>query len=218
MKYLTILIIGSLLLVSCLDDCPNIVSRDLTQTDLDWFAREPNDTTFFKDAESGEIYYLACESCETGEMRHFVDENHCKNEGYYRIRKYIYSEYNSNLPHYLNDMAKININFETAGISNSGVEFLFTGSRASTYTYFLNFYFKQETETIEETDFYDTPDIIHKDSVLINGKMYDNVFILVFYPGLSAYTEAFFDTLYYNPDGFLKFISSQYGYRLERME
>ena len=218
MKYLLVFFTASVLITSCLEECPNEVSRDLTQTDLDWFACEPHDTTFYKDAESGEIYYLVCESCETGEVRHFVDDHYCENEGYYRIRKYIDSEYNTNLPHYLNDLTKINMHFETLGQDYSVVDIWFEGLRESTFSYILGFLFKPGGESLEEVGDRRISEIIHKERIVIDGKDYFNVYILVAFTWNDEHSNAYYDTLYYNRVGFLKFISSQYGYRLERME
>ena len=50
------------------------------------------------------------------------------------------------------------------------------------------------------------------DYQLIKGKMYQNVYKFV-----CTGVQSFYDTLYYNREGFLKFVSADNGYVLERL-
>ena len=204
----------------CTRKCPDSIGRDITDVEIAWFAHEPGDTMYYKDILSNEIFYLVCTSNVVGSQSAFIDVGDCSGGGYTIEEKTIDVDFESNIPHYQNDYTNINILLRTLSNSPTSLfRFFFQGTISSSDLYIYSLRFDTSLELISSR-----PDslfesvVMYKDSIAINDKNYSDVFIIAYSKDEEENKRAFFDTLYYNKDGFLKFISSQYGYRLERME
>ena len=203
----------------CTRKCPDSIGRDITDVEIAWFAHESGDTIYFKDILSNEVFYLVCTSNVLGSVGTFVDVGDCENGGYYIEEKIIDVDFVSNIPHPQNESTKINILLRALNSSNSRLSFYFEGNNSSSDSYIYSLRFDTDSELISSTTDPVLESVVtYKESLAINDKSYTNVFIIAYRKDEEENKRAFFDTLYYNPDGFLKFISSQYGYRLERME
>lgn len=213
------------LLNSCVKNCPDEVSHSFTQTDLEFFSFEPNDTIHYKDKNSGELYYLTCVYKKiTSRDSSFVSDDYCEHGGYWNIHDRMNFTLLSNLPHFNNKNAQINIDISAFENFESWVLFEFItrnlqddDSGANVYRYYFSFDNK-EVRIIKHPFWSINSEIWHYDSLVINGIVYSNVFSMNYDSINSGDSyKAVFDTIYYNENGFLKFISSQYGYKLERI-
>jgi hypothetical protein len=219
MKHLTFSFSLILILSACIyDECPDEVAHDFTQTELDWFSFEPGDTVFYKDAENGEIHYMTGTSQEFTTERTFNGEHNCINEGYYDISYVMNNKLTTDFPHYTNDFTKIDMHVVTLGLNTSMIDISLNSIRDIPNSYTYHLFMENNTELVRaSSDPNIASEIEFYSSLSINGKSYSNVFVI----GFRADDElnfAFYDTLYFSKDGFLKFISSQYGNRLEIME
>jgi hypothetical protein len=219
MKHLTISLSFILLVSACIyDECPDDVAHDFTQTELDWFSFESGDTVFYKDAQSGEIHYLTATSQEFTTESTFNEDHNCLNGGYYDISDVMNNEITSDFPHYTNDFTKIDMHVVTLGLTTSVLNIRFNGYTLNPDSYNYDLLFDNNLKVIRATSGGTIISEIEQiDSIRINGNNYLNAFIICFSKD-DELNFACYDTIYYNQDGFLKFISSQYGHRLEILE
>jgi hypothetical protein len=215
MKLLLLLLPFTLLLNSCLEDCNDHSAHLFTQTDLDWFAFETGDTVNYRDDITGENFYMICTSSETRIDSLFHIDEHCKGGGHYEIRHMMNHVFDSDFPFFENDHLKLYMELGTKE-EHKTVAYIDLKDYNNYLFYSLYFEFDNETETIETA--LSTQPVFYKGLITINGKEYPDVYTLNNSMHGEIQTNAYYDTLYYNKQGFLKFISSQYGHRLEILE
>ncbi|MBN1950794.1 MAG: hypothetical protein JW801_06295 [Bacteroidales bacterium] len=200
-------------LSSCYDyNCPDEIQTPYTEENLKYFPFKTGDTTWYYDESRGKEYYLTCikETLNTDSIVMPAAE-YCSNETYLEVnqgKEYLFS---SNIPHPTDDLA-IKMWLSKAG-ENNWIDIFLGYANGSSYLY--NFlYTSNDSLSNREADF---SLVRYRDSVWINDEIYDNVYSICFSTRDDIRLHAYYDTIYYNHDGFLKFISSKYGYRLERL-
>jgi hypothetical protein len=193
------------------------ISHELTNAEIEWFSIDTGDTLWFQDKNSGESYYLICASNETGKDEHKSLTDRCPSG--VRVNEYYYLKnvLNSNLPFFNNNPMNLLLYLESVDENLSIVtfDFIHVGENSSKYFYIT--FFDTEEESLKTHHSYQAFPW-HIDSMSINNRTYSDVFRIEYVERTPSSPISFYDTLYYNRDGFLKFISSRYGYRLERVE
>ena len=196
------------------ENCDNRFIAPLNETDLEWFAFETGDTLIFYDAGSESQYHLACRSSIQFIDTVYTANRRCDDGGYAEFTPTLKSEFSSNIPHFedRNLYAILTIRKPNDFIPIFDLK-LYYG--VNLYGYYLGF--DSGTEAFKQlTPINSVP--TNKGTVTINNIEYDDVYAICFSADPERSMQyAFYDTIYYNRDGFLKFISSQYGYVLERM-
>jgi hypothetical protein len=202
-----------LLLNSCWEECPDTTAHMFTQTDLDWFDFEVGDTILYKDSMTNQTFFLVCNSKVIRIDSSYQASDYCSNEGYYDIRHMMNLVFDSDFPFFENDHLKLYMELGTKEDyeTNAWLDF----RNYENYLYYgLAFEFDNQTATIETLE---NP-VQFNGLITINGKDYPDVYTLNHSEDGIIRTNVYYDTLYYNKQGFLKFISSQYGHRLEILE
>jgi hypothetical protein len=218
MKLLLFLLLFALLLNSCHDECADSLGSELSETDLEWFSTEQGDTSWYKDVSDEQLYFFTCTKRKMGidssVEGSFVANSRCPGEGFWSYRHYQYLEFNSNIPHY--DSLLFLKLFFRKGEAKSHIMAEFYRDEIYDYTY--HFWFNDDDKKIEAYPGYafSIPTGIGYQS--INGSIYDNVFSIAYTEDTTINKYIYYDSIYINKDGFLKFISSQYGHRLEILE
>jgi len=220
---LTAILLLLLALTGCRDffgindkECPDIISHELTDTEKAMLYYQQGDSVFFKDKTGGEIYYLYCTSKETGKDGIYHEDYHCENDGYKEEWDIIKVQFESNFPYSHNTKAELYILLETVGQESSRLRIRFHNQSApiesyNYYIYDLGFY-NNEFHYIRKVYF------IQYDSLLINNEIFKDVSKIYYENEFGTDQEIYYDTLYINIRGLLRFVSSKYDHDLELME
>jgi hypothetical protein len=214
-KVILLIVVNLFVLSGCQEHCLDTSAHFFTEIDYAYFSFKQGDTSFFKDIDHDEIFYLACmKKLIKIDSTYYPDEN-CIEGGSYHIAHLLYLEFVSNLPHFNTNTLELIVGIKSKGEYNSFAEINFTDvDHYSPYTY--NFEFSNETEIL--FSFTNLQPVIDRGLMTINGKEFNNVYSISFSDDGGLRNFVYYDTLYYNKQGFLKFISSQYGHRLEILE
>jgi hypothetical protein len=213
MKKIYIFCIAFLLLFNCCrDECPDYIAHSFTETDKAWFSFEPNDTVHYRDVKTDEFYYLTCVSKEVNRDSIFTEDPYCKNNGSHHIKDVMNIVFTSDIPHFDNEYLKVKINLETAWKYESIVIIELDGAKGYPYYFVFD---NNEERLIDYGGPSTTSGVSYKDTILINGKTYTNVYPISFRKDEERIKNVFYDSIYYSKKGFLKFISSQFGYNME---
>ena len=201
-----------LLLTGCLEKCPDTFSHEFNDTELAYISYQTGDTLYFLDANSELIYYMTCISRTFSYDSTFFPDHHCKNEGSMHVAPAIRFEFETDFPNHDDDSPNIALEVYTKGEVESNWQISFNSN--DIYRYLLEF--DSENESFEALS-KGYLNVIKKEFNLIQDISYTNVYEIS--PDQDHYSNqnVVYDTIYYNRDGFLKFISSQYGYVLEIM-
>ncbi|MBN1950815.1 MAG: hypothetical protein JW801_06400 [Bacteroidales bacterium] len=194
-------------------ECPDVMDPEFPQSNLDWFSHEIGDTLYFKDPTRGNLYYLICSSRNEDWDPEFTTDYNCVNDGWYDVSRVLTQVFTSNMPHVENQILKLKLVMR--GSPSSILTLLFrNNSNLSSYYYEFRYRYEYD-DIVRRTDY--SSEVSFVNSLSINEVNYQDVYIISHYFPSGVNENLFFDTLYYNKDGFLKFISSKYGYRLERL-
>ncbi|MBN1950377.1 MAG: hypothetical protein JW801_04185 [Bacteroidales bacterium] len=201
------------LLASCYQEkeCPDISDPEFPANTLEWFSFQVGDTLHFED-RGGKTYELICSSRTEDWDSSFYDNYKCVNGGSFIIHPSISFSFISDFPHFSNK--NLNLILKITGSPNSNARIKFNTNDQLNYEYY--FVYKPENNEIISYDDYVT-DIAYINKTTINETSYAGVYKLNKGDLPEGSAEFYYDTIYYNKDGFLKFISSKYGYRLERL-
>jgi hypothetical protein len=215
MKLLLFLLSFTLLLNSCWEECPDTTAHMFTQTDLDWFDFEVGDTVLYKDSMTNQTFFMVCNSKVIRIDSSYHADEHCSNEGSYHVRQLMNLVFNSDFPFFENDHLKL---YMGVGTKEEHKTVVFLDFRNyETYLYYeLPFEFDNQSVSISTLE--NTSPVFYEGTLQINDIEYSDVYSLCYSMDGTIHTNAYYDTLYYNKQGFLKFISSQYGHRLEILE
>ena len=194
-------------------ECPDEISS-LSEIHKNYLALEKNDTVFFKDRLRHKIYYLTCKNKNIDWKGIYHDDYHCENGGYNERWETIKIDLFSNIPFFDNTFTKIAIQLDTWDsfeiVFESLDEMTLKETGENIYPYHLKF---NDTENKLYISGNSSHSSIHYiDSLIINEIIYSNIAIITNDLG------NFYDTIYYNDNGFLKFVSSDHKYNLEIME
>ena len=92
-----------LLFSGCTDYCPDDgMAPRFNDTDLAWFAFFEDDTTFYKDATSGDIFYLLCVDNEISTTTEFRQTEDCASGGFNVTFQVMTNSFESDFPHFNN--------------------------------------------------------------------------------------------------------------------
>ena len=132
------------------------------------------------------------------------------------IKDYLYIDYNTNIDH--ENQTNLFLWFYIRSYFNQCSLVSLEFRDETFYLYYSHrFLFNNSSETLEMFEpGHSIPNYLG--SLEINGKMYENVYSMRYNENGDLNKIAFYDSIYYNHDGILKLISSEHGYRLERME
>jgi hypothetical protein len=211
-----LLLLFALLLSNCHDECADSTGPEFNENDLEWFPYEPGDSINYKDASSGEIYYLTCETREMGidsSYESFISSERCSEGGYYYYEHYLNLEFYSNLPNTNAPLYLVQYMAKQVNRVDINILFYDTSPYPDRYNFFLN----EQTWALESVD-RTSSGIYFKGSLTINGQVYHDVYLISINEDDYFSETLFYDSIYYNKDGFLKFISTNFNYRLEIIE
>jgi hypothetical protein len=207
-------IICSVSLLSCCQkDCEDEILHDFTETELEWFSYSLFDTMHFQNEITGDIYYLTCISEATRIVTDIVTEESCPDGGWNLTYPEMQSEFSSDLPHFDKDTLNISLLIYPGGDSYLSSDITFITPTGG-YTYYSGFDNKDEILKNKRPGW---SEVVSKGTLFINGESYENVYAIRWIEDPERIHLAYYDSIYYNKDGFLKFISSQHGYVLERL-
>ncbi len=197
------------------DECPDIEYGQLSETAKEYVPYQVGDSVFFKDKSTNEIHYLTCTVRELRKDSFFYPDEHCENEGYYDKWEELNVELLSDIPFYENTYAKINIRIDSKNNFVIDIESIDRITFKETENHFIGFslFFDINEEKLYiPSDMFSYYKINYKDTLNINYKIYQNIAVI------NTEIKYYYDTIYYNKNGILKLISSEYNYNLEILE
>ena len=202
-----------IILTSCYEECSDNIFRQHSDAELEYFYYQPDDTLFFVDTTRSTEHYLTCTYRNIYTDSTWWDSERCLEGGYFSIKPFLTFRFKSNFPFY--DQNQVHLTMEVVPINDSlsWIQIDFKDSLGEIY---WNYYFEFNNQNQLLTHHYTHKPVDFMGNELIQGKEYQNIYRLVYLANPNG-VEFFYDTLYYNQDGFLKFISTDYGYVLERL-
>jgi hypothetical protein len=192
-------------------DCPIKEWSAFTEEDLEWFELTPGDTIYFNDNLGNDSVFLTCVSRKQWVDTTCVEEIQCTDEIQCTSYHFINFGFTSSIPHG-NDWY-LHLDIELKKLSSSfNIEMTFQDESNDYYSFWFMY-------RSDEHKFYNKVSgaIENVGSININGEDYSDVLAISYSDDGGSYPFVYYDTLYFNKDGFLKFISSQHGYVLERL-
>ena len=216
MKRITYALCTALAMLLCWNcckspDCNNVTGPPFTEEGLAWFPYAEGDTLYFRDTISQEVFYMTCTAFEFTRDTSFWDDSRCEMGGYLEIDHVIKLSLTSDFPHSENEPLQLILK----GVNSEYRIFteitLFKPSKKYFYTFLID---KQEEILISTR----LTTVAGKANVSVDGVVYENTYAIFYKNDPDINPSPFYDTIYCNRDGFLKFISSQYRRVLERVE
>jgi hypothetical protein len=202
------------LLAGCQEYCENSVRPPFTESDRAYFFFEPGDTFYFRDTQQNDTFILACTGKDERIDSAFYEDENCIGGGSYTLRTMINFKFNSDIPHFNASSLVIDFEIFKTDSSRTTASILLKVNDLSSYPF--SFRFNSETQSLYSID--NSQPVFDYNALVINGLLFDDVYSISFSNDGGDHSNIYYDTIYYNKDGFLKFISSQYGHRLEILE
>lgn len=214
--------------ISCFfesEDCEDTINGYLTEDEMLFVPYRINDSILFKD-NAGKSYFFSvkendiCNPCSI-----FIDDNYCKNGGYYSFWHSVSVSLDSNIPVLKNESLTIDIWFGS-GVNDENENFGylllpselidFDASIGKEYDgiIFMNreYRYNSDSNKLEyqyHNSFYNPdPQVLYFPSYYLDDREFKNTFAII-----ESEQYSFFDTILYTPEyGFIKFIDDTLSY------
>jgi hypothetical protein len=203
-----------LLFSSCGHTCNDRNSREFTSDEINFIGAVSGLSYQYIDRNTHALYYLKCfaKGVSLRDTTSNGSSAECDDRYQMDVYDHSFAGFTANIPLYGSYKNKIEIEMRTFDTDNSSFEiYIYSDYRdnSSGYTTQSDTYDLDYNPKTKRLVPHSNPAVNYLDSVVINGKVYKGVFVII------SESQRYYDTIYYSPDGILKFISSGNNINLE---